>query len=100
MNDRIRNTLVTEIGRVEAEIGPHQDIAAFLTVLDALRNTEGSDAARAYHGGSLVTLYSDEGNQYTIGFDSLLEELLTLAAREVGRELTDEDASRPRDGVL
>lgn len=86
----MQDGIMSEIRRVEDKIGPHPDMAAFLTVRDAVRATEGSDAARAYHGSAPVTLYSAEGHEYTIGFDSLLDELLLLAAVDVGQGLTDE----------
>lgn len=43
-----------------------------------------------YYDGAPVSLYSDEGYEYWISFASLLDELLTLAAMDVGQGLTDE----------
>ena len=86
----MRDELRTQIQRVEEEIGPHPDLSAFVTVHDAVRASAGSDAARAYQGSAPVTLYSDEGHEYSIGFDALLDELLTLAAMDVAQSLADE----------
>lgn len=81
-------SLADTIARAEEEAGPHPSLDAFLTVHHALGATTGSDAARAYHEGAAVTLYSDEGTPYQIEFSSLLDELLTLAAMDVHRRLT------------
>lgn len=83
------DNLAGEIRRVEAESGPQPDMTAFLTVRQAVRETVGSDAARAYQDGALVTLHSDEGREYTIRFDSLVEELLLVAATDTGLRLTE-----------
>lgn len=85
----MRDGMMDEVRRVEEQIGPQPDMAAFLTVRDAVREVTGSDAARAYHDRAPVTLYGDAGQAYTIGFDALMDELLMLAAVDVGWGLTD-----------
>ena len=84
----MRDSLRTVIAAAESEIGPHPDLTAFLTVRDAVRESEGSDVARAYHDGAQVALYSDEGHEYRISFASLMDELLMLAALDTRARLT------------
>jgi hypothetical protein len=92
MTDSKRDAITRMIERVEAETGPQPDLRAFLTVLDAIRASDYSEAAAAFHESAPVTLVSDEDREYTIGFDSLLEELLMLAANDVSMRLTNRTA--------
>lgn len=88
MSDSKRDAIVQMIASTESQTGPQPDIRAFLTVLDAIRDSDYSEAAAAFHESAPVLLNNDEGNEYTIGFDSLLEELLMLAAADVSKKLT------------
>lgn len=87
----MRDGLKSVIDAAESEFGPHPDLTAFLTVRDAVRESEGSDAARAYSDGAQVTLYSDEGHEYRISFSSLMDELLMLAAMDTRARLTEQE---------
>ncbi|MGO1686474.1 MAG: hypothetical protein ACTHYR_15995 [Brachybacterium sp.] len=93
MSESIKNAVLDAI----REVGPHPDLVAFLTVHEAVRTTTSSDAARAYHDGAQVTLYSDEGTEYYISFASLVDELLMLAALDTERRLREEEWGEESD---